>query len=60
MRLIDLEVDAPGLLQSSEFAGERLLTGVSLRYRCRPGAAIRRLELHPPQLCAPHRAHCRR
>lgn len=41
MRLIDLKVDAPGLLQPSEFAGERLLTGVSLRYRCRPEAEIR-------------------
>ena len=39
MRLIDLEVDTPGLLQSSEFFGERLLTSASSRYRCRPGAA---------------------
>ena len=44
MRLIDLKVDAPGLLQPSEFAGERLLTGVSLRYRCRPEGEVRRLD----------------
>ena len=42
MRLIDLEVDPPGLLQSSEFAEERLLTGVSLMHRCRPEAAVHR------------------
>lgn len=36
MRLIGPEVDVLGVLQSSEFAGERLLTGISLNYRCRP------------------------
>ena len=41
MRLIGPKVDALGVLQSSEFAGERLLTGVSLNYRCRPEAAVR-------------------
>lgn len=40
MRLIAPEVDALGELQSLEFAGERLLTGVSLNYRCRPETVI--------------------
>lgn len=39
MRLIFQEVDALAVLQLYKFSDERLLTGVSLNYRPRPGAA---------------------
>ena len=39
MRLIGQEVDALAEHQLNEFAGERLLTGLALKCRSRPGAA---------------------
>ena len=41
MRLIGQEVDALAEHQLNEFAGERLLTGLALKCRSRPGAADR-------------------
>lgn len=41
MRLIGQEVDALAEHQLNEFAGERLLTGLSLKCRSRPEAAVR-------------------
>lgn len=38
MRLIGQEVDALAEHQLNEFAGERLLTGLALKCRSRPGA----------------------
>lgn len=40
MRLIGQEVDALAEHQLNEFAGERLLTGLSLKFRSRPGTVI--------------------
>ena len=40
MRLIGQKVDALAEHQLNEFAGERLLTGLSLKCRSRPEAAI--------------------
>lgn len=40
MRLIGQEVDALAEHQLNEFAGERLLTGLALKCRSRPGAGI--------------------
>lgn len=40
MRLIGQEVDALAEHQLNEFAGERLLTGLALKCRSRPKAAI--------------------
>ena len=40
MRLIGQEVDALAEHQLNEFAGERLLTGLALKCRSRPEAAI--------------------
>ena len=41
MRLIGQEVDALAEHQLNEFAGERLLTGLALKCRSRPGVADR-------------------
>lgn len=41
MRLIGQKVDALAEHQLNEFAGERLLTGLSLKCRNRPKAVIR-------------------
>ena len=40
MRLIGQEVDALAEHQLNEFAGERLLTGLALKCRSRPTAAV--------------------
>lgn len=40
MRLIGQEVDALAEHQLNEFAGERLLAGLSLKCRSRPGVAF--------------------
>ena len=40
MRLIGQKVDALAEHQLNEFAGERLLTGLALKCRSRPGAGI--------------------
>ena len=43
MRLIGQEVDALAEHQLNEFAGERLLTGLALKCRSRPEAAVLRV-----------------
>ena len=40
MRLIGQKVDALAEHQLNEFAGERLLTGVSFKFPCRPIAVV--------------------
>jgi hypothetical protein len=46
MRLIGQEVDALAEHQLNEFAGERLLTGLSLKFRSRPKAVVHSAKNH--------------